>query len=215
MHETWLGPLRPPRGAPRDASFAAEARVTEHPLSARAAPRPAGRRRLQRPELYYVGRRPAATEVHIVSRTELEPLPHLNYQSGVPLDLGCWTAGALELAFAMLAHTTESRPTNLVCRTFCGEIVACLDPASCNDETWFLIATTIASTGLLTSSLQALGPGTLVSSPHPGVSEGSLRVMISRSSIASVVGCEFERRRRPGGFEQCASRSRMALTRIR
>jgi hypothetical protein len=87
--------------------------------------------------------------------------------------------------------------------------------ASCNDETWFLIATTIASTGLLTSSLQALGPGTLVSSPHPGVSEGSLRVMISRSSIASVVGCEFERRRRPGGFEQCASRSRMALTRIR
>ena len=129
MHETWLGPLRPPRGAPRDASLAAEARVTEHPLSARAAPRPAGRRRLQRPELYYVGRRPATTEVHIVSRTELEPLPHLNYQSGVPFDWGCWTAGALELAFAMLAHTTESRPTNLVCRTFCGEIVACLDPA--------------------------------------------------------------------------------------
>jgi hypothetical protein len=129
MHETWLGPLRPPRGAPRDASLAAEARVTEHPLSARAAPRPAGRRRLQRPELYYVGRRPAATEVHIVSRTELEPLHHLNYQSGVPFDWGCWTAGALELAFAMLAHTTESRPTNLVCRTFCGEIVACLDPA--------------------------------------------------------------------------------------
>jgi len=29
----------------------------------------------------------------------------------------------------MLAHTTESRPTKLVCRTFCGEIVACLDPA--------------------------------------------------------------------------------------
>ena len=129
MDETWLGPLRPPRGAPRDASLAAEARVTEHPLSARAASRPAGRRRLQRPELYYVGRRSAATEVHIVSRTDLEPLHHLNYQSGVPFDWGCWTAGALELAFAMLAHTTESRPTNLVCRTFCGEIVACLDPA--------------------------------------------------------------------------------------
>src|ERR1035438_2270746 len=77
MHETWLGPLRPPRGVSRDASLVAEARVTEHPLSARAAPRPAGRWRLQRPELYYVGRRPAATEVHIVSRTELEPLPHL------------------------------------------------------------------------------------------------------------------------------------------
>ena len=113
MHETWLGPLRPPRGAPGDASLAAEARLTERPLSARAAPRPAGRRRLQRPELYYVGRRSAATEVHIVSRTELEPLHHLNYQSGVPFDWGCWTAGALELAFAMLAHTTESRPTNL------------------------------------------------------------------------------------------------------
>jgi hypothetical protein len=33
-------------------------------------------------------------------------------------------------------------------------------------------------------------PGTLVGSRHPGVSEGSLRVMISRSSIASVVGWE-------------------------
>jgi hypothetical protein len=114
MHETWLGPLRPPRGAPRDASLAAEARVTEHPLSARAAPRPAGRRRLQRPELYYVGRRPAATEVHIVSRTELEPLPHLNYQSGVPFDWGLLDSGR---AGARLRHACahHREPANEPC----------------------------------------------------------------------------------------------------
>jgi hypothetical protein len=64
-----------------------------------------------------------------VSRGELEPLPQLNYQSSEAFNWGCSTAGALELAFAMLAYTTETRPTDLVCRTFCAQVVACLDPA--------------------------------------------------------------------------------------
>ena len=29
----------------------------------------------------------------------------------------------------MLAHATQSRPTDLVCRAFCAEVVARLDPA--------------------------------------------------------------------------------------
>ena len=127
MREISLSPPGPPHAALRASLSNAE--LTSDPLLARSAPAPTRRQRSHRPDRYYVGRRPATTEVHIVSRTELEPLPHLNYQSGVPFDWGCWTAGALELAFAMLAHTTESRPTNLVCRTFCGEIAACLDPA--------------------------------------------------------------------------------------
>ena len=64
-----------------------------------------------------------------MSRAELEPLPQLNYQSSEAFNWGCSTAGALELAFAMLAYTTETRPTDLVCRTFCAQVVACLDPA--------------------------------------------------------------------------------------
>ncbi len=34
---------------------------------------------------------------------------------------------------------------------------------------------------------------------------GSRRVMISRSSLASVVGCEFDRRQRPSGVGRCVS----------
>jgi hypothetical protein len=76
----------------------------------------AGRRRHSHSQQgYYVGRRLDATEVHIVSRAELEPLPQLNYQSSEAFNWGCSTAGALDLAFAMLVYTTETRPTDLVC----------------------------------------------------------------------------------------------------
>jgi len=95
----------------------------------RVAPGQARRRRSHRLERYYVGRRSETTEVYSVSRTELEPLAHLNYQSSAAFDWGCFSAGALELAFAILAHTTESRPTDLVCQTFRAEVLACLDPA--------------------------------------------------------------------------------------
>lgn len=35
----------------------------------------------------------------------------------------------MEIAFAMLVDSTESRPPDLVCRAFCGEVVARLDRA--------------------------------------------------------------------------------------
>ena len=66
--------------------------------------------------------------MYVVGRTELEPLAHVGYRSDAAFDWGCLTEGALELAFAMLAHTTGSR-TDLVCQAFCGEVVACLEPA--------------------------------------------------------------------------------------
>jgi hypothetical protein len=103
--------------------------MTSRPLVARATPAPARQACSNPPERYYVGRRQDRSEVYVVSRTELEPLAHLSYRSDTAFDWGCLTEGALELAFAILAHTTESRPTDLVCQAFCGEVVACLDPA--------------------------------------------------------------------------------------
>ena len=55
----------------------------------------------------------------MVGRSELERLAHLGYRSDAAFDWGGSTEGALELAFAMLAHATQSRPTDLVCRAFC------------------------------------------------------------------------------------------------
>ena len=45
-------------------------------------------------------------------------------KSSAAFDWGFVSAGALELSFALLADTTESRPTELVCRAFCAEVVA-------------------------------------------------------------------------------------------
>jgi hypothetical protein len=67
--------------------------------------------------------------VYIVSRTGFEPLPHPSYQSSTAFDWGFASAGALELSFALLADTTGSRPTELVCRAFCAEVVARLEHA--------------------------------------------------------------------------------------
>lgn len=90
----------------------------------------AGARRAHRargPEHYYVGRRSPQTEVYVVSRTAIEPLEHHRYRSGASFDWGVHTPGALELAYAMLTHITESRPPDTICVTFWTEIVACLD----------------------------------------------------------------------------------------
>lgn len=73
---------------------------------------------------YYVGRRPAQTEVYVVARSELEPLAHLGYRSDEAFDWGDASDGALELAFAMLAHATQRRPPDLVCQAFCVEVTA-------------------------------------------------------------------------------------------
>jgi hypothetical protein len=96
--------------------------------SAREAPGARGARDSRRPEHYYVGRRSSVgTEVYVVSRTGIEPLEHHGYRSSAPFDWGAPSPGALELAFAMLAHGTESRPPELICLTFWTEVVACLD----------------------------------------------------------------------------------------
>jgi hypothetical protein len=92
-------------------------------------PAPARRSGSRAFEGYYVGRRPAQTEVYFVHHSELAPLAHLGYRSDAAFDWGAPAEGALELAFAMLAHATQSRPTDLVCEAFCAEVVARLDRA--------------------------------------------------------------------------------------
>lgn len=82
---------------------------------------------LRRPEHYYVGRRPHPTEVYVVGRTAVEPLEHPGYRCAAPFDWGAPTRGALELAYAILAHSTASRPPDPICTTFWTEVVACLD----------------------------------------------------------------------------------------
>ncbi|HET6867206.1 MAG TPA: DUF6166 domain-containing protein [Solirubrobacteraceae bacterium] len=93
------------------------------------APGTRGPRDLRRQERYYVGRRSGGAEVYVVSRVGIEPLEHHGYRGSAPFDWGATSPGALELAFAMLAHGTESRPPDLICSTFWSEVVACLDRA--------------------------------------------------------------------------------------
>ena len=95
----------------------------------RAASRARGARHTHRAEHYYVGRRTQGTAVHVVSATAIEPLEHHDYRSRVVFDWGAPTPGALELAYAMLAHSTESRPPEPICAAFWTEIVARLDRA--------------------------------------------------------------------------------------
>jgi hypothetical protein len=117
------------------------------------APAAARTRRSRGSERYYVGRRPHATEVYVVSGTEIEPLGHPGYQSNASFDWGERTAGALELAFAMLAHTTDSRPPDPICLTFWAEVVACLDPAG------FVLADGDLALWLLTAFREGDGSG--------------------------------------------------------
>ncbi|MGH2864136.1 MAG: DUF6166 domain-containing protein [Solirubrobacteraceae bacterium] len=91
--------------------------------------RPRRPRRSRRSERCYVGRRPGATEVYVVSGAGVEQLVHLGYRSTAAFDWGRSTPGALELAFSLLTHATRRQPTQLACRAFCGEVVACLDHA--------------------------------------------------------------------------------------
>ncbi len=107
----------------------AEAGVSLRPVLARPVSAPARRSGSPAAERYYVGRRSAQTEVYVVDQSEVERLAHLSYRTDAAFDWGGLTDGALELAFAMLAHATQSRPTDLVSRAFCAEVVARLDLA--------------------------------------------------------------------------------------
>ena len=75
-------------------------------------------------ERYYVGRRPRETEVYVVTGTDVEALEHLSYQSSTCFDWGDRTPGALELAFAVLAHSTGRRPPKPICETFRADVIA-------------------------------------------------------------------------------------------
>jgi hypothetical protein len=103
--------------------------VSSRPVLARPLSAPARRGGSQAPERYYVGRRPARTEVYVVDQSELAPLAHRGYRSDAAFDWGRLSDGALELAFAMLTHATQSRPTDLVCQAFCAGVVARLNSA--------------------------------------------------------------------------------------
>lgn len=120
MRAVSLGPLRRAGGVIADRALVPHAMFGA--LSSLTRPR-----RSRRSERCYVGRRPGSTEVYVVSRTAVEPLAHLGYRSTAAFDWGRSSAGALELAFSLLTHATGRRPTHLVCRAFCGEVVACLD----------------------------------------------------------------------------------------
>jgi hypothetical protein len=56
--------------------------------------------------------------VYVVTRADLEPLGHGGYGSDAAFDWGSVTDGALELALSILADSTRSAPTNLVCEAF-------------------------------------------------------------------------------------------------
>jgi len=131
VSEIWPNPrcVRPIEPSSADTLLLAEARTPSDASVARALHAVTRLRRSRRPERYYVGRRSEATELYIVSRTGFEPLSHPSYQSSAAFDWGFASAGALELSFALLADTTESRPTELVCRAFCAEVVARLEDA--------------------------------------------------------------------------------------
>lgn len=93
----------------------------------RAAPAARTRRYLPSPEHYYVGRRTRETAVYVVSASAVDLLEHHGYRSSAAFDWGASTPGALELAFALLVHSTESRPPDPICTTFRTEVVARLD----------------------------------------------------------------------------------------
>lgn len=128
MRERRVGPLRALYAFCAPASTSASTRSSSAALPAHPTPVPTHHRRPYPPDRYYVGRR-CKTEVRVVGRAEVEPLPHLKYRSGAEFDWGLCNVGALELAFALLADATESHPADVVCRAFCTEVIACLDPA--------------------------------------------------------------------------------------
>jgi len=80
-------------------------------------------------ERFYVGRRSENTEVHVVTRSDVERLPHRAHRSRARFDWGREAPGTLELAFALLAHAAASDPPDLLCTTFCADVVARLDDA--------------------------------------------------------------------------------------
>ena len=118
-----------PRALRRPETMDVETNLVSLELIGRVAPAVTRARSSGGSERYYVGRRPQGTEAFVVSSTRVEPLEHPAYQSSAAFDWGKRTPGALELAFALLAHSTDSRPPDSICRAFWTDVVACFDRA--------------------------------------------------------------------------------------
>ncbi len=103
--------------------------VVSRPRFARPAATPARSTCSSDPSGYYVGHRRHRRHVYVVTHANVEPLGHCRYRSDATFDWGNMTDGALELAFAILADSTRSEPTDLVCEAFWRDVVATLDPA--------------------------------------------------------------------------------------
>ena len=125
MHRTALANSRTPD---RVCLSPCEPRASSRLILARPMSAPACRSGSEASARYYVGRRPAQTEVHVLGRSELEPLAHVGYGNDAAFDRGGSTEGALELAFSMLTHATQSQPTDLIDRAFRAEVVTRLNP---------------------------------------------------------------------------------------
>ena len=98
------------------------------------------------PERYYVGRRPASSTPQVFLVGEgVEPLRHPGFRTTAGFDWGRDTAGALELAYAMLSHALAASAAKATCRQFAREILAALDPdgfvLSCEEVVRWVIAT--------------------------------------------------------------------------
>ncbi|MGH2857187.1 MAG: DUF6166 domain-containing protein [Solirubrobacteraceae bacterium] len=101
---------------------------------------------------YYVGRRPGATEVSVVTAATVEPLEHLGHRSRAPFDWGASSPGALELAFALLFDTARTPPPDPVCEAFVSDVVALLEPDG------FVLEAGDVALWLLTAARAGFGP---------------------------------------------------------
>jgi hypothetical protein len=77
------------------------------------------------PGWFYVGRRPSATEVFVVSAARVDPLAHRAHRSVRPFDWGggAQPPGRLELAYALLADATGQRPPEAATRALDRQVV--------------------------------------------------------------------------------------------
>lgn len=80
------------------------------------------------PAWYYAGRRASATEVHVVTRSTVQPLEHRAHLSSAPFDWGRHGEfeGACELAYALLVDVTAGQPPLTATLAFTHDVVRAL-----------------------------------------------------------------------------------------
>ena len=115
--------------------------------------------------------------MYVVAGTDVDRLEHPDYRGDSAFDWGGLTAGSLELAFAMLAHATGSRPPDPICVIFQAEVVACLDRAG------FVLGGGDIALWLLTAFCDRDAPD---DEPHR---TGRIALPAGRATAARRVGC--------------------------